>query len=95
MPEISIGERRRAPRIAQSGGVEISFDDPMATTIHAKLIERSSSGFRASHECKNLDPGMEVRYQREGFSGTARVMWTHVLQGQRVSGFLLIHVDPS
>ena len=95
MPEVSIGERRRAPRIAQSGRVVISFVNPVPTTINADLIERSSTGFRASHECKNLDPGMEVRYQREGFSGIARVMWTHVLQGQRVSGFLLIHVDPS
>ena len=94
MPNVSIGERRRAPRIAQTGYVELSFDNPVPTTINANLIERSSTGFRASHECKTLDPGLLVRYDRQGFSGTARVMWTHVLDGQRVSGFLLIYADP-
>jgi len=73
-----------------SGRVELRFDDPVPFAVSAQLIELSSTGFRAAHHCKNLDPGTEVRYQREGASGRARVIWTHVLEDHRVSGFLLL-----
>ncbi len=83
-------DRREAPRIAHAGELEISFDTPVPTTVPALLVETSSTGFRASHDSKALEPGLEVSFKREGVAGQARVIWTHVLQGRRVSGFLII-----
>jgi len=84
------GERRAAPRHAESGAIEISFAAPVPITIEAELIETSTTGFRASHDSKDLEPGLEVRYQSDRGSGKARVIWTHVLEGRRVSGFLIV-----
>jgi len=85
-----IPERRKAPRAAHAGRLELSFDDPIPTTVQAELIEISARGFRAAHRCTTLDAGIEVRFEREGATGRARVIWTHVLDGYRVSGFLLL-----
>jgi hypothetical protein len=83
-------DRRIAPRAADSGIVEISFDAPAPVTIQAELVESSAFGFRAAHDSKVLEPGLQVRYKRVGGSGQARVIWTHVLDGRRVSGFLVV-----
>jgi hypothetical protein len=83
-------DRRRAERLPQSGAVEISFDDPNPVLVHGELIEVSELGFRAAHDSKALAPGMEVDYVRTGLSGRARVIWTHVLDGKCVSGFLIL-----
>jgi hypothetical protein len=86
-------DRRREERSPLSGAVEISFDDPNPVTVLAELIEVSDRGFRASHDSKLLAPGTEVRYARSGSAGVARVIWTHVLDGRCVSGFLVLPVD--
>jgi hypothetical protein len=90
VPDRRKGERRGAPRNAESGAIEISFAAPVPITIEAELIETSTTGFRASHDSKALEPGLEVRYQSDRGSGNARVIWTHVLEGRRVSGFLIL-----
>jgi hypothetical protein len=82
-------DRRAALREAASGALEISFDTPVPTTVSASLVETSSTGFRASHDSKVLEPGLNVSYKRDGVSGEALVIWTHVLGGRRVSGFLV------
>jgi len=87
---ILTGERRIAPRVPRSGRLEITYADPLPATVDAELIESSSTGFRASHACARLVPGLEVHFGGGGNSGRARVIWTHVLQKQRVSGFLLL-----
>jgi hypothetical protein len=83
-------DRRREPRTPHSGVIEISFEDPGPMTITADLIEVSAQGFRAAHDAKSLAPGLVVRYGNE--SSRARVMWTHVLEGRCVSGFLVLPV---
>jgi hypothetical protein len=83
-------DRRTAPRLPCAGNVEITFQDPVATTIQAELVENSSVGFRAVHGCKELSAGLEVQYFRNAHSGRARVMWTHLRDGQRISGFLIL-----
>ena len=85
-------DRRAASREPGSGTLEISFDTPVRTTIAASLVETSATGFRALHDSTALEPGLEVSYRREGVTGQARVIWTHVLDGRRVSGFLLLRV---
>jgi hypothetical protein len=83
-------ERRSEGRSPQSGAIEISFADPNPMTVSAELIEVSERGFRALHDSRLLTVGLEVRYTRSGSSGMARVIWTHVLDGRCVSGFLIL-----
>lgn len=83
-------DRRQEKRLPQSGPVEIAFEDPARVTIRAELIEVSGRGFRAAHDTKALTPGLEVDYTSAGSSGRARVIWTHVLAGRCVSGFLIL-----
>ena len=85
-------DRRAAVRASAHGAVEISFDFPAPTVIAAELIETSVTGFRAVHDSKALEPGLEVSYQRPRASGRARVVWTHVLNGRRESGFIVLAV---
>lgn len=83
-------DRRTAPRVAQSGHVQLTFEDPVPAAIEAELVEMSATGFRASYGGKGLAPGLEVQYRRDQLSGHARVVWTHILEGKRVSGFLIL-----
>jgi hypothetical protein len=86
-------DRRQAERSPQSGPIEISFADPNPIAVSAELIEASDRGFRAAHDSRLLAPGLEVHYRREGASGRARVIWTHVLDGRSVSGFLILPAE--
>ncbi len=85
-----VRDRRVAWRQATEGIVEISFSDPVPTRIQAELLETSTVGFRASYDAKALEPGREVSFARNGRRGHARVIWTQVAGGRRVSGFLLL-----
>ena len=86
----SVAERRRLPRVAADGFVDVSFDDPLPVTVRAELVDISDSGLRAAHGSKRLVPGLIVRLDRSAKTQRARVVWTHVLDGRRVSGFLLL-----
>jgi hypothetical protein len=70
--------------------VENAILNPAPLTIRAALVETSASGFRASHDCQALEPGLAVSFTRNGLCGRARVMWTHILDGRRTSGFLVL-----
>jgi hypothetical protein len=82
----SISERRRAERLPASGRVEISFEDPTLATVDAELLETSATGFRIAHDSKELISGLEIRLCRDEVVSRARVVWTHLLNGRRVSG---------
>jgi hypothetical protein len=85
-----VPERRSVPRSPSTGRVEITHGDPVPTRIEAELVETSPNGFRASHDSKTLEPGLEVVCKLDGAEPVrARVIWTHVLGERRVSGFLL------
>jgi len=83
-------DRRVHSRSATSGQISISFEDAIPYTIQATLVESSAGGFRAEHDSSALVPGLNVRYHRSGSAGNARVVWTHVQDGRRMSGFLLL-----
>ena len=87
---ILVAERRIAPRLPSSGPVEIFFDNPTPMSVHGELVETSATGFRATHQCKTLEAGVEIAYAREGQAGRARVVWTMVSGDRRVSGFMLL-----
>ena len=79
-------DRRAHPRTEVSGGVEIFIDEPVPAVVRAELIESSLGGFRAVHDSRLLEPGLVVRCN----GGRARVVWTHILQNRRVSGFVFV-----
>lgn len=83
-------ERRKEQRSPHSGEIRISFEDPNPVTVDGELLEISVRGFRVTHDSNAMTPGLEVRYARKGSSGRARVIWTHVLEGRTVSGFLVL-----
>ena len=83
-------DRRGSPREEGSGVVEITFTAPAAVTIQGVLVETSAAGFRVSHDSKALEPGLIVSYRCEGARGNARVIWTLIEDGRRVSGFQVI-----
>jgi hypothetical protein len=83
-------ERRQEQRSPQSGTIEILFENPAPVILQAELIETSGHGFRCAHAAPGLAPGVEVRYATRSSKGTARVIWTHVLEGRCVSGFLIL-----
>ena len=83
-------ERRTSPRIAGEGRVALMFEDPIPRTVEADLLDTGSQGFRISHDSPRLVPGLEVAVTGPGVAGRARVVWTHLLNGRRVSGFVLL-----
>lgn len=83
-------DRRGAPREAASGRIEILFSNPAPVHLEAELVESSATGFRASYQARPLEPGLRVTYRNAGASGEARVIWTHLEEGLRVSGFLVL-----
>jgi len=83
-------DRRKEGRSPHAGAIEISFEDPNPITVRGELTETSERGFRATHDSKALAPGLEVHYERSSSSGRGRVIWTHVLEGRCVSGFLIL-----
>jgi hypothetical protein len=85
-----IPDRRQTPRFHASGPVQVLFDDPIPVIVEAELHETSDRGFRISHDNQLLVPGLKVRLRRDGAVQQARVIWTHILEGRRVSGCLLL-----
>jgi hypothetical protein len=81
-------ERRGAERAAESGRVRIWFENPARVDLEAEWIETSATGFRLAHDSDALEAGLEVSYESQEQFGRARVVWTHVLDGRRVSGFV-------
>jgi hypothetical protein len=81
-------DRRAAVRSVESGRVRIWFENPARVELEAEWIEMSATGFRLAHDSDALEAGLEIRYESRERSGRARVVWTHVLGGRRVSGFI-------
>lgn len=82
--------RRRSPRFAASGAVELFFEDPLPVTVEAELQETSEQGFRIAHASPQVVPGLELHLKRNGATHRARVIWTHILDDRLVSGCLLL-----
>jgi hypothetical protein len=87
---ITLAERRVAERSCCEGPVEIFFSNPEPTVVTGSLVDSSATGFRVRHDCRTLDPGVEISYCRRGEMGHARVMWTMIEGPHRVSGVMIL-----
>ena len=83
-------ERRKQPRTAVSGKVDLVLRDPLPEKIEGELLDISRDGFRASHDHSGLRPGLEVHFHYQGEQGQARAMWTRVSSGNVETGFLVL-----
>ncbi|HUJ20903.1 MAG TPA: hypothetical protein VLX58_05235 [Bryobacteraceae bacterium] len=89
-------EQRREPRWKAHGEIWFSLDEgapagPAPKEVLGTLLDRSSSGFRAQHDCKELMSGQLVRFRMKPSSGgRARVMWTRIIDDRVESGFLIV-----
>ncbi len=86
---LSVDDRRREPRLPAEGEVRLFFDDG-GPVIHGRLLDVSSNGFRAAHECPELRTGMELGFARGDCSGRARIMWNRTADGRWESGFFVV-----
>jgi len=94
--EASHVEQRAEHRHAAQGEVRFIFDENgsargSSKEIRGKLLDRSTSGFRAEHDCPELTSGQVVRFQLAASTkGQARVIWTRILGDRVETGFLII-----
>lgn len=79
-------ERRKEPRRAAQGNVELLVEAPVPKRIAGALVDISHSGFRVRHDDLSLSTGDRVRYSHTGGSGDALVIWTRVFEGRVESG---------
>ena len=84
-----MNERRKEPRQAASGWVELLVDGPEPCLVVGELVDRSAHGFRAEHKSNLLVTGMEVTFRSQDRDGRARVMWTRIDGARHMSGFLI------
>ena len=83
-------ERRKEPRTAASGEIELTIDEPKPLRFQGQLMDVSARGFQVSYFSDALRPGQEVTFSHAGGSGRARVMWTRVIPGWVSSGFFVL-----
>jgi len=91
-PESAKGrlERRKEPRTPARGQIRLRTEDSLATAVTAALLDVSSSGFRARHDCHELATGATVSFVHGHTAGRARIMWTRILGNTVESGFLIL-----
>ncbi len=86
-------EFRREPRLNCDGDVTLAFETETTPSNNAvaRMLDVSDTGFRAAHNCADLRPGIQVRFNHKFFVGLAKVVWTHPRAGRLESGFQIIH----
>ena len=83
-------EQRREPRRAAVGEVIFQFGDARKE-VRARLVDRSTAGFRAEHDSSELTCGQLVEFQLEDSAKrVARVVWTRITGGRVETGFLIL-----
>ena len=55
-------ERRREPRMAAEGDVNLILREPGSRQIRGRLLDASRHGFRVAHDCAWLSAGQQVRF---------------------------------
>jgi hypothetical protein len=86
-PEV---ERRREERKPGNGEIWFVLEGPGSLEFKGRLIDSSTSGFRAAHSHTALSSGQPVSFRHSLGSGRALVMWTRILAPDVESGFLIV-----
>jgi hypothetical protein len=83
-------DRRTERRHSARGPLKLSFADPAPQEVDGRLLDYSTSGFRAEHPYTALHTGQEVEFQHAVAGGRARVMWNRIADDRVETGFLVI-----
>ncbi len=86
----AVDERRREERIAVQGEVVLILETPQIFEVRGRLLDRSSSGFRASHMYPALTSGQVIRCRLEGVEILVRVVWNRIIEEEVESGFMVV-----
>jgi hypothetical protein len=86
----AVDERRQEVRIAAQGEVVLILETPKIFEVPGRLLDRSASGFRASHMYPALTSGQLIRCRLEGVEVLARVVWNRIVEEEVESGFLIV-----
>jgi hypothetical protein len=84
-----MSERRKEPRFAAKGEVRLRAE-AAATAVKGTVIDTSTHGFRARHDCHELASGQIVTFEHRLAAGRARIMWTRIIGDLVESGFLIL-----
>jgi hypothetical protein len=85
-----MSDRRSETRQDVSGVVKIQVHLPTSLEIRARLVDISSSGFRALHMYSALSAGQKVDYRLENADGTAVVVWNRIFEEHVETGFFIL-----
>ena len=86
-----MSERRGSIRQYKSEDIDILVRLPKLLEIHGRLVDLSSSGFRAVHMYPELSAGQKIEFKREGSEGTALVVWNCIFAEHVETGFFILH----
>lgn len=86
----SAADRRSERRHRGHGELKLSFLDPSPQEVLGRLVDYSTSGFRAEHAYPALHTGQEVEFWHAVAVGRARVMWNRIADDRVETGFLVI-----
>ncbi len=84
---LAVRESRVESRVVCQGAVRLFA---AGVEVPGRMLDVSERGFRASHECPDFAPGMEIRFQHQFFVGMARVVWTREVGAEVQSGFQIL-----
>ncbi|MEZ5402064.1 MAG: PilZ domain-containing protein [Bryobacteraceae bacterium] len=85
-----VDERRAEQRHHVEGEVILAPAGKRPVLIHARLVDISPSGFRASHAAAGLETGLIVQFRHAWANGEAKVVWNRTAGGAWESGFLIL-----
>ncbi len=91
--ESSGAERRRELRQATDGAVRMRQPGLLATAFDGRLLDTAPTGFRARHGQLALVSGEVVDFEFEGRKGSARAIWTRIVNGHAETGFRILPQD--
>jgi hypothetical protein len=82
--------RRREPRHSAKGTVRLASNSQPRRVFDGTLVDISASGFRVTHNSRELCTGDKVRFSHPHGEGEAVVVWTAIAEGGVSSGFLIL-----
>jgi hypothetical protein len=89
-PSSSVDDRRREERHAAQGEVVLILETPQIFEVQGRLLDKSASGFRASHMYPALTSGQVIRCRLEKKEILVRVVWNRIIEEEVESGFLIV-----
>jgi hypothetical protein len=88
---LPLSERRGETRQDTSEDIKILVRLPKLLEIHGRLVDLSSSGFRAVHMFPELSAGQKIEFKWEGNEGIALVVWNRIFEEHVETGFFILH----